>query len=454
MAFLSSKYRNGISAISLSILVGFFYCFAATDKFFDFSSYPATMYDIGTLLGCVLFQWTLSLIIALVYWLYKKASLKFLTVWAKCTFGVTFFLLCISFQMVENHYFSSAMKRTDIHNSSNWRSTKLRDRTVYEQDKNKTPPSSEIYSEGELADMGVKLVPIALDEESHGLESVLSHVGKTYFSKDDGFEVLFSDIPSIHTVEDDAFILRNYQAHSLADGSVTQYSVSFYSLKNGKIFDDASIDAFLKNAPGKAGTVLKQKRVLFEGFTGIEFEVKVHHHNIDWIQKGVEFFVDGDPIRISVLESVNVVHSSYESFKKSFKLQPIDMPISDSKWSNEDVEFYPPKGWKNNKEKMRIPYIAGFSNDSGISIELMRAPLKEASCNDMRGFIKPHNVDDNNFFKTEFEIPEYNIQMKTISACLEKREFTYVLSGKAPEETFFRWSFIFENSLKTLKSKK
>ncbi|MGE0109590.1 MAG: hypothetical protein AB7S81_07515 [Bdellovibrionales bacterium] len=274
--------------------------------------------------------------------------------------------------------------------------------------------------------------------------------GMGYNVQDKDFKVVFPEKPKKTTINTKEWTNESYQLTTLQSGHVVQYNIYHYDFKE-KILGKKSIDAYLAKAHEGIGTLLKNKRGLFSGLPATEFAAKLRYEGLDFIRRGLVVFVDGDAIKITVLEPAEIPESKsyFLPFKQSLRFLPVNLPLTETLWSNKDIAFYPPSGWDQRDAKKYPPNIAVFANKSGISLELMRASSKEVSCHDMLQLAGHQHVDEKGNLKTEFKIEGTEILMNTVSKCLENNESVYLLTGKGPKSTFFRWEDSFLKVLDT-----
>jgi len=277
------------------------------------------------------------------------------------------------------------------------------------------------------------------------------------FTSDDwGFSVLLPEVPKENILDMEELKIYNFQVHKLIDGKDSiQYNIFYSDIKGGKILDSDSIKIFLDNhVSGKAsvnsGKLLEENNMIFQGFPAKEYIFIDEMQNIEMIHKGVVFIIDGDAIELSVIypSTVDEKTAEYENFKRSFKLGPIKIPLSQEYWSNKVIKLKLPSSWEKSNSSQGNRIIT-YANNAGHSIELYEVKFnnQSVSCSDLRKEVGSKNIDSKGYMYRVFPNQEYNLNMKMILKCIEKNNQSFVLSGKAPEKTFFRSQLIFEEIL-------
>ncbi|MFW0862065.1 MAG: hypothetical protein ACKKL6_00555 [Candidatus Komeilibacteria bacterium] len=277
-----------------------------------------------------------------------------------------------------------------------------------------------------------------------------------FTSKDWGFSVLFPEEPKENTLDLPEMTIHNFQAHKLiSENEPIQYNIFYSDIKNGKIMDSDSISAYLSNyASGKAsasnGKLISKKDINFQEFPANEYSYMDTVLNIEMVHKGVILIVDGDAVELSVVypSTLNSDTAKYEDFKQSFELEAIQKPLSSEYWSNGILKFKPPVNWEK-KDSSQENRILTYVNEAGHSIELYESKFnnQKISCNDLQKEVGDKNIDDKGYMYRTFPNPDYNIDMGMVFKCIENNNQSFILSGKAPVNTFFRSQQIFQDLL-------
>lgn len=277
-----------------------------------------------------------------------------------------------------------------------------------------------------------------------------------FISKDWGFSILFPEKPKENTLDLKDLTIYNFQSHKLiSEKEPIQYNIFYSDIKGGKILDDNSIKAYLDNyASGKAsmnnGKLIDENDIIFQGFPAREYIFVDEMQDIEMVHKGVVFIIDGDAMELSVIypSTLSVEVVEYENFKKSFRLEAIHESLTQKYWSNGTIKLKPPLSWKktNSSQENRI---LTYANKAGHSIELYEAKFnnQNVSCYDLQQEVGSKNIDNKGYIYRIFPNPDYDLNMKMIIKCIEKSNQSFILSGKAPENTFFRSQLIFEETL-------
>ncbi len=277
-----------------------------------------------------------------------------------------------------------------------------------------------------------------------------------------GFSVLFPEEPKENILKLADLTVYNFQSHKLInEENFIQYNCN--NFKGIKILAEDSIKAFLDNyALAKASTnngkLINDNDIIFQGFPAREYTYIDEIQNIETTHKGVVFIVDGDVIELSVAypSTLNVKIVEYENFKKSFRLEAIHESLTQEYWSNGIIKLKLPISW-DSRDKLKSLKKAEliYANKSGHFITLYEAKIYNQgfSCNDLRQEVGSKNIDDKGYMYRTFPSPDYDINLKMISKCIEKDNQGFILSGNAPENTFFRSQLIFEEVLNSFSFK-
>lgn len=274
-------------------------------------------------------------------------------------------------------------------------------------------------------------------------------------SEDYGFSVLFPAKPKEKTLELSDVTIHNFQSHKLInENEFVQYNV-FYNDHEKKILDDNSIEASLDGSVSgrvsqNKGKLINKNDIIFQGFPAKEYTFLDEMKDREMMHKNVVFIIDGDAMLLSVVypSTLNEDIVKYEKFKKSFQLKAVHEPLTKKYWSNGVIKLKLPRSWKkrNYSQENRI---LTYSNEAGHSIELYEAKFnnERVSCHDLQQEVGANNIDSKGYMYRVFPNPDYDLNMKMIMKCIEKDNQSFVLSGKAPENTFFRSQLIFEKTL-------
>lgn len=295
------------------------------------------------------------------------------------------------------------------------------------------------------------------DVANIGAENNTKIDGFTKFTSEElGFSVLFPETPKENILDLAELTIYNFQAHKIInEKNSVQYDVFYTDMRNEKILEDNFVRTYLNNyISGKLsewhGKSLKENDITFRGFSAKEYTFVSEFHKIEMMHKGLFFIIDGDKIELSIIypQTLNEESTEYENFKKSFSLGAIDKPLSPKYWSNKTIKVKLPLSWEKSSIS-RENRILTYVNKAGHSIELdkMEFNNQTVSCADLKKEVGSQNIDNNGHMYRIFLNQDYGFHMKMILKCIENDKQSFVLAGKAPENTFFRSQLIFEKSL-------
>lgn len=277
--------------------------------------------------------------------------------------------------------------------------------------------------------------------------------GFSIFSSDTfGFSVLVPSQPKENIVDISDMTIHNFQAERVVNEMNPMiYSVNFAVNNNGKILSDDSISAFLDNylsgrlSIATNAKIIEEKDAIFKGFRAKEYKYLDTLGSIEIEHRGIIFIIDGDSIDISVAfpSSLKEELVKYDEFKKSFNLMAINLLSEEKYLIDGTIKFKVPQDWKKSDSKSKGG-IVDYASEAGHSIALREQAF---SCNEIAKQMGLNNIDRNGYIYYTYPLEQYNINMKTITKCIENNEKIYTLSGTAPEKTFFRSEAIFKKAL-------
>lgn len=280
----------------------------------------------------------------------------------------------------------------------------------------------------------------------------------------DGFEAAFPQKPlEFRTDGDpDRGYVNSYQA--VVINPFSQYSV-FVSHSPKRVFEDASIDAYLEGFV--RGLILVSddpvveytRRTKFLDFPALEYQYAHKIEGVPVVGRGLVLIVDGEHIRLSQIYTTNDSNAdkNFQRFVSSFRLMPIDGALS-SRFDDRSrgISFSRPDGWQPDTPGF-AQVAAIFSNPGGHSITVLDSGTPGYVCDNYsaeiqttQGVQATGKISANGrpviWMKSTAHNAAAGIRMTSVHYCVNTVRGAIIMTGAAPEQTFFRSETIFRNA--------
>lgn len=251
---------------------------------------------------------------------------------------------------------------------------------------------------------------------------------------------------------------------SLNDATVRQYTVFVGRPRDRGIYEGPSMDAFLDGSIKgylsgmQEGKVVASKRVTFQGMPAMEYTLSQVIEDVPMTSRGVTFMIDGGHMRLSMLHVTSDAAGAgqFETFKRSFKLLPIQYRPG-QQWSGRSgISFRPPEGWVADADLKNAFELASYHSLTR-SLRLIASGDPNYGCQAFAGELKRSGatseiaqvtLNGKAFTKiVAFEdVPKYNVRLTNVHYCLDTRGGAVALGGTEEQSQYWRWAPVFEGA--------
>lgn len=285
----------------------------------------------------------------------------------------------------------------------------------------------------------------------------------------EGFEISFPSKPlEFRTPHiDGSGYSKSYKA--ILSNPLSQYSV-FIDYSSNKVFSDDAIDGYFDGVirglmlMANNTEVTYKKRTKLLGFPAVEYQFSDEMEGIAVVATGIILMIEGNHVRLSQLSLPSDLSSKrdFTKFVSSFRLIPIDSPLSSDRFEDESrgFSFSPPVGWEKGTTKFpQIPVI--YTSPTAHTVQMMDSGSAAYTCENYRQEVHDfYGIQSAGIFKingrpvkwikSRMSAPSITTHMTSISYCLDTSRGAVILSCMAPENTFVRSELIFQKVAKSL----